>query len=283
MPKCSSLKKVQFYCMAGVNASPVALLLLIFTWSFLAFNFCLSWAQLISKGYFAQGFFYLVVFQPLFFLCMWSYWAVCRTSPGYTAELYKQKGRVEEEGRLLDTSELRYSITVKRDGAKRFCQKCKLEKFDRTHHCRQCGKCVLKMDHHCPWVNNCVGFHNYKAFYLFLVYASLYCLWIFITCLPPTIRIVNENILELDVNLVLMVFVSGIFGLFLIPFTLFHTRQLFKNRTTIEFYEKSNFMLGRNDVMRTRYFNPWDIGTRKNIEQVLGRTKLEMFIPIGQP
>jgi palmitoyltransferase len=37
-------------------------------------------------------------------------------------------------------------ITVKRDGARRYCQKCKLEKFDRTHHCRQCGKCVLKMD-----------------------------------------------------------------------------------------------------------------------------------------
>lgn len=37
-------------------------------------------------------------------------------------------------------------ITVKRDGNKRYCQKCKLEKFDRTHHCRQCKKCVLKMD-----------------------------------------------------------------------------------------------------------------------------------------
>lgn len=37
-------------------------------------------------------------------------------------------------------------ITVKRDGNRRYCQKCKLEKFDRTHHCRQCGKCVLKMD-----------------------------------------------------------------------------------------------------------------------------------------
>jgi hypothetical protein len=58
----------------------------------------------------------------------------------------------------------RFPITVKRDGARRFCQKCNVEKFDRTHHCRMCKRyfwiykekisilnddiyrCVLKMD-----------------------------------------------------------------------------------------------------------------------------------------
>ncbi|CEI86596.1 Putative Palmitoyltransferase [Rhizopus microsporus] len=82
---------------------------------------------------------------------------------------------------------------------------------------------------------------------------------------------------------VLLVFVSGIFGIFLVPFSLFHTRQLFKNRTTIEFYEKSNFMLGRNDVMRSKYFNPWDLGYKKNIQQVLGKNKWTIFLPIGKP
>ena len=136
---------------------------------------------------------------------------------------------------------------------------------------------------HCPWINNCVGFYNYKSFYLFLIYASVYCICVFSTTLPPIIETVNSNILEIDINLVLLVFVSGIFGIFLIPFTLFHTRQMCKNRTTIEFYEKTNFMLGRNDVMRTKYFNPWDVGTRKNIEQVLGKNKWKMFIPLGKP
>lgn len=36
----------------------------------------------------------------------------------------------------------------------KWCRKCWAPKYERTHHCSQCGRCVLKMDHHCPWVGN---------------------------------------------------------------------------------------------------------------------------------
>ncbi|GBE59119.1 cell cycle regulator with zn-finger domain-containing protein [Babesia ovata] len=60
---------------------------------------------------------------------------------------------------------------TKRSGDRRSCKWCSIYKPDRAHHCRVCGRCVLKMDHHCPWVNNCIGWANHKYFFLTVFYA----------------------------------------------------------------------------------------------------------------
>ena len=55
------------------------------------------------------------------------------------------------------------------------CLRCSCIKPVRTHHCSICERCISKMDHHCPWVNNCVGLYTQKHFILFLFYIMLSC------------------------------------------------------------------------------------------------------------
>ncbi|XP_014853463.1 PREDICTED: probable palmitoyltransferase ZDHHC16 isoform X1 [Poecilia mexicana] len=57
------------------------------------------------------------------------------------------------------------------------CKKCITPKPPRTHHCSICSLCVLKMDHHCPWLNNCVGHLNHRYFFSFCLYMTLGCVY----------------------------------------------------------------------------------------------------------
>jgi len=40
-----------------------------------------------------------------------------------------------------------------------------------------CPSCIPGMDHHCPWIGNCVGFHNHHYFVLFLLYLFAGCVY----------------------------------------------------------------------------------------------------------
>uniref|UniRef100_A0A3P9JVF3 Palmitoyltransferase n=1 Tax=Oryzias latipes TaxID=8090 RepID=A0A3P9JVF3_ORYLA len=100
------------------------------------------------------------VFNSLAFLALASHLRAMCTDPGAVP-----KGNATKE--YIESLQLKPGQVVYK------CPKCCSIKPDRAHHCSVCRRCIRKMDHHCPWVNNCVGENNQKYFVLFTMYIAL--------------------------------------------------------------------------------------------------------------
>ena len=47
----------------------------------------------------------------------------------------------------------------------------------RAKHCQLCQHCVRRYDHHCPWIENCVGEKNHPLFIVYLSVQLIVLLW----------------------------------------------------------------------------------------------------------
>lgn len=109
----------------------------------------IEWLPLTDAGWVI-----FLLYQLLLGLALFSHFAAMTTDPGTIKE---------------------HEATAPADYRNpKFCKLCGDRwKPPRAHHCKTCHRCIFRMDHHCPWVNNCVGLTNQKLFILFLTYTSL--------------------------------------------------------------------------------------------------------------
>lgn len=157
----------------------------------------------------------------------------------YTLAIIRDPGQVPSSYVAdLEDSDSSMHEVKRKGGDLRYCQKCGQYKPPRAHHCRVCKRCVLRMDHHCVWINNCVGHENYKAFFLFVLYVVLACIYALVLLVGSAIQELHDeerrsgNIFKTSYILC---------GLIIIPLTValivllvWHMYLLSHNKTTIE-------------------------------------------------
>jgi len=164
------------------------------------------------------------------------------------------------------------------DNTNGICGKCDRVRPPRTHHCSVCKTCVLKMDHHCPWIYNCVGRGNYKHFYLFLLHLFMVDLFFIISSWKLAMHAValplggSDSLTSGGRSMIIMTFmIAAALEFAIFGFLAFHTYLILNNMTTIEYMangsRKSDHITHRNGALRR---HPYDLGRRRNWEAVFG-------------
>ncbi|XP_077401129.1 palmitoyltransferase ZDHHC3 isoform X2 [Vanacampus margaritifer] len=112
----------------------------------------------------------------------------------HSKAVFSDPGVVPLPDTALDFSDLRSQSSRMSDrGCEGWtvCSRCETYRPPRAHHCRVCQRCIRRMDHHCPWINNCVGELNQKYFIQFLFYtgvASVYAMLLVVSAWVWRIR-----------------------------------------------------------------------------------------------
>ncbi|KAI1285517.1 Palmitoyltransferase ZDHHC3 [Halotydeus destructor] len=134
-------------------------------------------------------FFNLIVFETGVFLAIVSHFRTMCTDPGAVPRGTATKEAIEQLG--LSEGQVLYK-----------CQKCCSIKPERAHHCSVCQRCIRKMDHHCPWVNNCVGENNQKFFVLFTMYIALLSIHVLVLAIFHFLKCINNDWKNFDFDLI---------------------------------------------------------------------------------
>lgn len=293
---------------------PVLVSATIFIWGWYAYNFQVVFFSMTSI---VQQILCLILFHIIYVFSFWSYVQTIFTPFGKIPSKFFLSHEISEDLAKAPSDQHRdeiLSYVVKRNdlpvacrtylGGMRYCEKCNLIKPDRCHHCSICGVCILKMDHHCPWINNCVSFTNYKFFVLFLGYTFALCLFVGSTTFPyflkywsmpdastkPLIPVNSSDTSQISTpemtnmspysvpfsvkfHILFLFFVSTMLSFGVIFLLGYHVHLLLYNRSTLEAFRPPLMTYGPDR-------NAFNLGKKENFLQLFGRSKLLWFVPL---
>ena len=143
--------------------------------------------------------------------------------------------------------------------------------------CTICNLCILNMDHHCPWVDNCIGFYNKKFFIQLLLYVVILTIYVdiseFYFVVNLAIKLFKQHIKYSQIAraaLVIFAYLAiFIFSIIITNFFKFHIGLVLKNSTTIESLDQEH----------QKDFQKFNLSPRENWEQVFGCDSLFWFLP----
>jgi hypothetical protein len=164
----------------------------------------------------------------------------------------------------------------------RECGTCGVPKVARSKHCRVCDKCVARFDHHCIWLNNCVGERNYRYFLAYLVCNSVLLVYGAVACasvfaehvaanrlwdayyinrdtnerVPAGWGVISQYLLFHHQEVAMVAVLCGVMGTILTGFTGYHLMLTYFNTTTNETfkwreaaYHRENAVAGRKHAV----------------------------------
>jgi len=144
------------------------------------------------------------------------------------------------------------------------CGRCDGYKPPGSHHDRTSNRCISRMDHFCPWMNNPIGAKNQKNFFLFLIYTDLAAIYMYIVLCLHLIDCSQFNCFTgVGLNLVRVLIFILIFGI------------LFTSSMIIN--QVYNLATGLGTIDRMKHVEE---GIPVPFEHVFGSWWLAYFIPI---